>query len=89
MAGQARAQTFYLGGEAGWNVLEDQTDKATGLTPVRARFHSGYAALDLGPVTVGTGAQVLLQEKTLQPQAAGGEGSIAGRVVWSTLLAGA
>ncbi len=40
----ARAQTFYLGGEAGWSVLDDQTDKAPGLAPVRARFDSGFAA---------------------------------------------
>jgi OOP family OmpA-OmpF porin len=40
----ARAQTFYLGGEAGWNVLEDQTDKAPGFAPVHKRFDSGFAA---------------------------------------------
>jgi len=40
----ARAQTFYLGGEAGWNVLQDQTDKAPGFPGVRARFDSGFAA---------------------------------------------
>jgi OOP family OmpA-OmpF porin len=40
----ARAQTFYLGGEAGWGVLENQTDRAPGFAPVHARFVSGYAA---------------------------------------------
>jgi outer membrane protein OmpA-like peptidoglycan-associated protein len=40
----ARAQTFYLGGEAGWNVLEDQTDRAAGVPGVNARFDSGFAA---------------------------------------------
>jgi len=39
----ARAQTFYLGGEAGWNVLEDQTNRAAGVPSVRAKFDSGYA----------------------------------------------
>ena len=43
-ATHGRAQTFYLGGEAGWTVLEDQTDKAKGLAPIRARFASGFAA---------------------------------------------
>jgi OmpA-OmpF porin, OOP family len=38
----AEAQTFYLGGEAGWSVLENQTDK-TGAGPVHAHFDSGYA----------------------------------------------
>jgi len=40
----AQAQTFYLGGEAGWNVLEDQTNRAAGAPSVRAKFDSGYAA---------------------------------------------
>jgi OmpA-OmpF porin, OOP family len=39
----ARAQTLYLGGEAGWNVLENQTDKAPGFAPVHKRFDSGFA----------------------------------------------
>jgi OOP family OmpA-OmpF porin len=39
----ARAQTFYLGGEAGWNVLENQTDRVAGV-PVHARFNDGFAA---------------------------------------------
>jgi len=39
----ARAQTFYLGGEAGWNVLEDQSDRASGVAPLHAGFDSGYA----------------------------------------------
>ena len=42
--GRAGAQTFYLGGEAGWSVLEDQTDRAAGVPPVHARFDSGFAA---------------------------------------------
>ena len=42
--GVARAQTFYLGGEAGWNVLEDQTDRAPGFPSAKARFDSGFAA---------------------------------------------
>jgi outer membrane protein OmpA-like peptidoglycan-associated protein len=42
--GEGRAQTFYLGGEAGWNVLEDQTNRAPGFPSVRARFDSGFAA---------------------------------------------
>jgi len=41
--GEARAQTFYLGGEAGWNVLNDQTDRAAGFPSARARFDSGFA----------------------------------------------
>ena len=40
----AQAQIFYLGGEAGWNVLDNQTDRAPGFAPVRKRFDSGYAA---------------------------------------------
>jgi OOP family OmpA-OmpF porin len=40
----ARAQTFYLGGEGGWNVLEDQTGKVAGLPSTRSRFDSGFAA---------------------------------------------
>ena len=44
LATGAGAQTFYLGGEGGWSVLEDQTDKAKGLAPVRARFNDGFAA---------------------------------------------
>jgi len=40
----AQAQTFYLGGEGGWNVLENQTDRAPGFAPVRKRFDSGFAA---------------------------------------------
>jgi hypothetical protein len=39
----ARAQTFYLGGEAGWSVLENQTDRVAGV-PVHARFADGFAA---------------------------------------------
>src|SRR5437016_5533683 len=40
----AQAQIFYLGGEAGWNVLENQTDRAPGFAPVHKRFDSGFAA---------------------------------------------
>jgi OmpA-OmpF porin, OOP family len=42
----ARAQTFYLGGEAGWAVLEDQTDRVgvAGVPPLKARFDDGFAA---------------------------------------------
>ncbi len=39
----AQAQTFYLGGEAGWSVLENQTDSAAGQPPIHAHFDSGYA----------------------------------------------
>src|ERR1043166_7248959 len=39
-----QAQTFYLGGEGGWSVLQDQTDRVRGLTPLRARFNDGFAA---------------------------------------------
>jgi OOP family OmpA-OmpF porin len=41
--GDGRAQTFYLGGQAGWNVLEDQTSKVAGFPSTRSRFDSGYA----------------------------------------------
>jgi len=41
--GDVRAQTFYLGGQAGWNVLEDQTGKVAGFPSTRGRFDSGYA----------------------------------------------
>src|SRR5712691_12193662 len=40
----AQAQTFYLGGEGGWNVLENQTDREPGFAPVHKRFDSGFAA---------------------------------------------
>jgi OOP family OmpA-OmpF porin len=43
-ATSARAQVFYLGGEAGWNVLENQTDKAPGFASLHKRFDSGFAA---------------------------------------------
>ncbi len=43
-ATDARAQTFYLGGEGGWNALENQSDRAPGFAPVRKRFDSGFAA---------------------------------------------
>jgi OOP family OmpA-OmpF porin len=42
-AGDARAQTFYLGGQAGWNVLEDQTGRVAGFPSTRGRFDSGFA----------------------------------------------
>jgi OmpA-OmpF porin, OOP family len=40
----AQAQTFYLGGQAGWTVLPDQTSQAAGFPSARSRFHSGFAA---------------------------------------------
>src|SRR5260370_39727695 len=40
----AQAQTFYLGGGGGWNVLDNQTDRAPGVAPVHKRFDSGFAA---------------------------------------------
>jgi OOP family OmpA-OmpF porin len=40
----ARAQIFYLGGEAGWSVLQDQTDKAPKLAPAKVRYSDGFAA---------------------------------------------
>src|SRR5438874_5442217 len=43
-ATDARAQIFYLGGEAGWNVLENQADKAPGFPTLHKRFDSGFAA---------------------------------------------
>ena len=43
-ASGAQAQIFYLGGEGGWSVLENQTDRAPGFAPVRKRFDSGFAA---------------------------------------------
>ncbi|HEX3863427.1 MAG TPA: OmpA family protein [Stellaceae bacterium] len=40
----ARAQTFYLGGEAGWNTLEDQSSKFSGGLPsAHSKYDSGYA----------------------------------------------
>jgi outer membrane protein OmpA-like peptidoglycan-associated protein len=41
--GSARAQNFYLGGEAGWSALNDQTDRIGGVPPLHARYDSGYA----------------------------------------------
>src|SRR5579864_3409651 len=41
--GAAHAQTFYLGGEAGWSVLNNQTDKISGIPPIHAHYDSGYA----------------------------------------------
>jgi OOP family OmpA-OmpF porin len=43
-AGSTRAQIFYLGGEAGWNALENETDRAPGFAAVHKRFDSGFAA---------------------------------------------
>ena len=40
----AQAQTFYLGGEGGWSVLENQRDHVTGAPSAHARFDSGFAA---------------------------------------------
>jgi OmpA-OmpF porin, OOP family len=53
-ASSAKAQTFYLGGEAGWSSLADQRDKVPGLTPAKSKFDSGYslgarAGYELGP----------------------------------------
>ncbi|MBV9824228.1 MAG: OmpA family protein [Alphaproteobacteria bacterium] len=39
----AMAQTLYLGGEAGWNVLEDQTDRLSGGPSLKAKYSDGYA----------------------------------------------
>ncbi len=39
----AKAQTYYVGGEAGWNVLPDQTDKISGIGSAKSRYDSGYA----------------------------------------------
>jgi outer membrane protein OmpA-like peptidoglycan-associated protein len=44
LATSAYAQSFYLGGEGGWSVLEDQTNRASGIGPVHAQFDSGFAA---------------------------------------------
>jgi OmpA-OmpF porin, OOP family len=43
-AGAAQAQTIYLGGEAGWSVLENQTDNAPGFPSLHAHYDSGFAA---------------------------------------------
>jgi opacity protein-like surface antigen len=42
--GVAQAQTFYLGAEGGWTVLNDQTSTATGFPSAKSRFDSGFAA---------------------------------------------
>ena len=42
--GIAHAQTFYLGAEGGWTVLNDQTSTAAGLPSAKSRFDSGFAA---------------------------------------------
>jgi opacity protein-like surface antigen len=39
----ARAQ-LYIGGEAGWTGLSDQTDTISGVTSVTARFNGGFNA---------------------------------------------
>src|SRR5215475_8379190 len=43
VASDARAQTYYIGGQAGWTSLEDQSARATGLPVADARYDSGYA----------------------------------------------
>ena len=50
----ASAQTYYIGGQAGWSSLEDQTSRVSGLPTAHARFDSGYAVggragLEWGP----------------------------------------
>jgi len=42
--GVAQAQTFYLGAEGGWTVLNDQTSTAAGFPSAKSRFDSGFAA---------------------------------------------
>jgi len=42
--GSARAQVFYLGGEGGWNVLENQRGRIPGVPAVHERWDSGFAA---------------------------------------------
>jgi OOP family OmpA-OmpF porin len=42
--GGAQAQTFYLGAEGGWSVLNNQSNTAAGFPTVNSRFDSGFAA---------------------------------------------
>jgi OmpA-OmpF porin, OOP family len=42
--GAAQAQTFYLGAEGGWTVLNNQNSNAAGFPTVNSRFDSGFAA---------------------------------------------
>jgi OmpA-OmpF porin, OOP family len=42
--GAAKAQTFYLGAEGGWTVLNNQNSTAAGFPTVNSRFDSGFAA---------------------------------------------
>ncbi len=39
-----RAQTLYLGGEAGWSHLGNQTSQAAGISTATSRFDAGFAA---------------------------------------------
>ena len=42
---QVHAQTFYVGGEAGWSSLEDQRDRPNVAAPaITSRFDDGFAA---------------------------------------------
>src|SRR5215468_133317 len=45
VAPDARAQnfTYYIGGQAGWTSLEDQSARSAGLPVAHARYDSGYA----------------------------------------------
>jgi outer membrane protein OmpA-like peptidoglycan-associated protein len=43
VASDVCAQTYYIGGQAGWTSLEDQSARATGLPVAHARYDSGYA----------------------------------------------
>jgi len=41
----AQAQTFYLGGEAGWSLLEDRSDRVVApKATLKARYSDGFAA---------------------------------------------
>ena len=44
MRRQPARRKWYLGGEAGWTTLEDQTDKISGVRAGHKRFDEGYAA---------------------------------------------
>jgi OmpA-OmpF porin, OOP family len=43
-AAQAQNYTYYIGGEAGWSSLTNQTDRAAGLPGLNKRFDDGFAA---------------------------------------------
>jgi len=42
--GAAQAQTFYLGAEGGWTVLNNQKSTAAGFPSATSRFNDGFAA---------------------------------------------